>query len=158
MQPEPKLPVRDVSVAAFSMSRHPITFDQYDDFALQAGLPLPYDEGWGRGTRPVIQVNWDDAQAYIRWFSAQTRRDCALPSEAQWEYATRAGTRTRYSWGDTLGQNRANCKVCGSPWDGRQSAPVGSFEANPWGLQDVHGNGVGPGLLAGRLQQCAARR
>ena len=98
------------------------------------------DEGWGRGDRPVINVSWDDAQAFVGWLSQETGESYRLPSEAEWEYAARAGTETRYSWGDEIGTNRANCDGCGSQWDDRQTAPVGSFPPNPFGLHDMHGN------------------
>ena len=80
-----------------------------------------------------------DARAYAAWLSAQTGKRYRLPSEAEWEYAARAGTRTRYSWGDDI-RNRANCSRCGSEWDDEKTAPVGSFAANPFGLYDMHGN------------------
>ena len=70
----------------------------------------------------------------------QTGKTYRLPSEAEWEYAARSGTRTRYSWGDEIGVNRANCEGCGSEWDDEQTAPVGSFAANAFGLFDMHGN------------------
>ena len=98
------------------------------------------DQGWGRGTRPVVDVSWDDAQEYVRWLSGETGRAYRLPSEAEWEYTARAGTTTLFWWGDDLGHNHANCDRCGSPWDARQTAPVGSFAANAFGLHDVHGN------------------
>ena len=63
-----------------------------------------------------------------------------MPTEAEWEYAARAGTETAYSWGNEIGRNRANCRGCGSQWDGGQTAPVGSFDPNSWGLHDMHGN------------------
>ena len=81
--------------------------------------------GWGRGRRPVINVNWDDAKAYVRWLNRKTGKQYRLPSEAEWEYAARAGTTTRYNWGDDIGRNRANCNGCGSRWDRKQTAPVG---------------------------------
>ena len=63
-----------------------------------------------------------------------------LLSEAEWEYVARAGTETAYSWGNSIGANRANCEGCGSQWDDKQTAPVGSFAANAWGVYDMHGN------------------
>ena len=91
-------------------------------------------------TEPVVCVNWNDAQAYVRWLSEQTGEAYRLLSEAEWEYVARAGTRTRYFWGNTIGRGRANCAGCGSRWDDKQSAPVGRFRANAFGLYDVHGN------------------
>ena len=98
------------------------------------------DRGWGRGGRPVIDVSWEDAEAYVAWLSRETGESYRLPSESEWEYAARAGTTTRYSWGQDVGRNRANCRDCGSRWDGDQTAPAGSFAANGWGLHDMHGN------------------
>ena len=103
------------------------------------GSYIPDDEGWGRGNRPVIHVSWDDAQSYVRWLSARTGKTYRLLSEAEWEYVARAGTETAYSWGDSIGVNRANCRGCGSQWN-EQTAPVGSFAANAWGVHDMHGN------------------
>ena len=94
----------------------------------------------GRGTRPVINVTWDQAQQYVAWFSKMTGRHYRLLSEAEWEYAGRAGATTAYSWGEELGKNNANCNGCGSEWDGRQTAPVGSFAPNQFGLYDMQGN------------------
>ena len=98
------------------------------------------NNGWGRGRRPVINVSWDDAVAYTKWLSEQTSKRYRLPSEAEWEYAARAGTTTKYSWGKKIGRNRANCDGCGSQWDNKKTGPVGSFPANAWGLHDMHGN------------------
>ncbi|MCY4026289.1 MAG: formylglycine-generating enzyme family protein [Acidobacteria bacterium] len=88
----------------------------------------------------MIDVSWEDARAYAEWLSAETGERYRLPSEAEWEYAARAGTTTAYSWGADIGQNRANCDGCGSRWDNEQTAPAGSFAANAWGLHDMHGN------------------
>ena len=85
-------------------------------------------------------MSWDDAAAYTGWLSAETGEEYRLPSEAEWEYAARAGTTTSYGWGPFIGRNRANCDGCGSRWDASRTAPAGSFAANPWGLHDVHGN------------------
>src|SRR5262249_10151634 len=99
--------------------------------------------GWGRGRQPAINVSWDDAKTYVAWLSRTTGRTYRLLSEAYWEYAARAGTTTAYWWGDDItkgGQAMANCRSCGSEWDGERTAPVGSFPANPFGLHDMHGN------------------
>ena len=104
------------------------------------GSYVPDDEGWGRGNRPVVNVSWDDAQSYVRWLSGRTGKRYRLLSESEWEYVARAGTETAYSWGDSIGVNRANCIGCGSQWDGEKTAPVGSFAANAWGIHDMHGN------------------
>ena len=135
-------PVHTVNIASFAISRYEVTFDQWDA-CLDAGACNDYrpdDRGWGRGDRPVIRLKWNDAQAYVTWLSQQTGKQYRLPSEAEWEYAARAGTETTYDWGNEAGTNRANCDGCGSQWDGAQTAPVGSFAPNPWGLYDVHGN------------------
>ena len=100
----------------------------------------PADEGWGRGRRPVINVSWDDATAYANWLSKKTGKPYRLLSGAEYEYATRAGTQTAYPWGDAVGTNNANCHSCGSQWDARQTAPVGSFPPNGFGLYDMVGN------------------
>jgi formylglycine-generating enzyme required for sulfatase activity len=96
--------------------------------------------------QPVINVSWRDAQVYTGWLSRRTGKVCRLPSEAEWEYAARAGTETEYALpapngsDDIKGKKLANCADCGSKWDGKQTAPVGLFPANAWGLRDMHGN------------------
>ena len=117
-----------------------MTFAEYDQFARETKRELPDDEGWGRGIRPVINVSWHDAVAFTTWLSKKTGKTFRLPSEAEWEYAARAGTTTRFYWGDSFGRANANCYKCGSPWDGQQTAAVGSFSPNPFGLYDILGN------------------
>jgi formylglycine-generating enzyme required for sulfatase activity len=136
-----ELPVHEVIFARpFALGKYAVTFDEYDCFAQATGRKLPKDLGWGRGQRPVTYVSWDDAVAYCQWLNRKTGQTYRLPSEAEWEYACRAGTTTDYSWGDEIGHNNANCNGCGSQWDKQQTAPVGSFAPNPWGLYDMHGN------------------
>ena len=135
-----ELPVHEVRVPSFALGRYEVLFEEYDRFVAATGRESPYDMGWGRGGRPVIMVSWEDATAYAEWLSAETGQRYRLPSEAEWEYAARAGTTTAYSWGPDIGQNRANCNGCGSRWDAEQTAPAGSFAANAWGLHDMHGN------------------
>jgi formylglycine-generating enzyme required for sulfatase activity len=120
----------------FAIGRYPVTFDEYDRFCEAKGQKKPEDPGWGRGRRPAINVSWDDAQAYIAWLSQETNRAYRLPSEAEWEYACRAGTTTRYSFGDAITPDNANYADSGL---GRTSE-VGGYPANPWGLHDMHGN------------------
>ena len=134
------VPVHRVRIASFELSQYEVTFEEYDAFTDATGRRRTDDEGWGRGRRPVINVSWHDAVAYTQWLSSQTGEHYRLPSEAEWEYAARAGSTTKYSWGNDIGHNRANCGGCGSQRDGRQTAPVGSFSANSWGLHDMHGN------------------
>ncbi|MGB0204772.1 MAG: SUMF1/EgtB/PvdO family nonheme iron enzyme [Neptuniibacter sp.] len=124
----------------FAVSRFEVTFADYDAFAKMTKRPLPSDEGWGRGNRPVINVSWRDAKAYAEWLADKTGQPYRLPSEAEWEYAARAGNLTTYWWGDRMQANMAACADCGSEWDGKQTAPVGSFPANSWGLHDMTGN------------------
>jgi len=122
------------------MSRHEVTFAEYDRFARATGRPRPHDEGWGRGQRPVVNVSWNDAQAYTAWLSGLTGMRYRLPSEAEWEFAARAGSDSFFWWGNILGTNNANCFDCGSRWDNQSTAPVGSFAASPFGLHDTAGN------------------
>ncbi len=133
-------PVHQVSIRSFALSKYEVTFDQWEECVSAGGCTHhPGDQGWGRGNRPVININWHDAQEYVAWLSAQTGEDYRLPSEAEWEYAARAGTETKYSWGNDLPSNLANCRSdCGDPFG--HTASVGSFPANPWGLHDMHGN------------------
>ena len=133
-------PVHSVNIESFELSKYEVTFEEYDVFTDATGRERVDDEGWGRGRRPVINVYWRDAVAYTQWLSSQTGQNYRLPSEAEWEYAARAGSTTKYSWGNYIGDNRANCRDCGSQWDGEKTAPVGSFSANSWGLHDMHGN------------------
>ena len=127
---------------AFAVGKYEVTFEEWDACVAAGGCGgyRPNDRGWGRGRRPVINVSWADAKRYVEWLSGETREEYRLLSEAEWEYVTRAGARTDYWWGEEIGRGRANCNGCGSRWDGEETAPVGSFEANGFGLYDVHGN------------------
>lgn len=134
-------PVREVSIMQdFALSRYEVTFAEYDLFANATGRPLPSDEGWGRGTRPVINVSWLDAKAYTQWLSEVTGKTYRLPSEAEWEYSARAGSSTDFWWGNQMLPGMSVCDGCGSEWDAQQTAPVGQLQANPWGLYDMNGN------------------
>lgn len=119
-----------------------VTFAEWDACVVDGGCAgyEPTDEGWGRGRQPAVHVSWDDARLYTAWLSARTGQTYRLPTEAEWEHAARAGSGTGWWWGDELGEGQANCDGCGSRWDDRRPAPVGSFAANAFGLYDVHGN------------------
>ena len=125
----------------FAIGRYEVTFDEYDACVAAGGCPTePYDHRWGRGRRPVINVSYADIEAYLAWLSDVSGHAYRLPTEAEWEYANRGGTTTAYWWGDAVGTGRANCRGCGSDWDGRGTAPVGSFAPNRFGLYDTTGN------------------
>ncbi len=140
-------PIHLISVASFAMCRSEVTFAEYDQFAEATARDKPYDNGYGRGNRPVINVSWDDARAYLAWLSKQTNKDYGLPSEAQWEYAARAGTTTKYWWGDVASHDNANYgtnNCCNGLIKGKDrwkyTSPAGSFEPNPFNLYDMIGN------------------
>ena len=124
----------------FAIGVYPVTFAEYDRYCDQTGCRPPDDQGWGRGNRPVINVSWLDAVKYVNWLSDQTGQTYRLPTDAEWEYAARAGTESRFWWGAKPGVGRANCSTCGSVWQGEKTAPVGRFPPNPFGLYDMAGN------------------
>ena len=140
-------PYHPVTIAEpFAVGRYEVTFDEWDACVAEGDCNCyePEDEDWGRGRRPVINVSWEDAQDYLYWLSRKTGKSYRLLSEAEWEYAVRAGTTTAYYWGDyekrdaicdyaNVGE-RASC-------DGKDmTLPVGSFRPNPFGLFDMIGN------------------
>jgi formylglycine-generating enzyme required for sulfatase activity len=124
----------------FAVSKFDVTFADWDACVSVGGCPRASDSGFGRGTKPVINVTWDEAQQYVAWFSKMTGQPYRLLTEAEWEYAARAGTTTTYPWGDEIGKGNANCTGCGSKWDNQETSPVGSFKPNAFGLYDMHGN------------------
>jgi formylglycine-generating enzyme required for sulfatase activity len=128
----------------FAVSKFLVTFDDWDACVNVGGCPpkdrAAWDSGWGRRKRPVINVNWEDAQAYVAWLRKMTGKKYRLLSEAEWEYAARARTTTAFYWGDELGEKNANCYDCGSEWSRLKTSPVGSFEPNKFRLYDMAGN------------------
>jgi formylglycine-generating enzyme required for sulfatase activity len=138
--PEIEKPSRPEQLDDFYISRFEVSFDEYDAFARASGLEPPPDQGWGRGSRPVINVSWDSARAYTAWLSRQTGHHYRLPSEAEWEYAMGSGSEGIYWWGNAFEQGQEICFNCGTEWDGRSTAPVGSARPNPFGLYDMGGN------------------
>ena len=130
----------------FRMGIYEVTLGQFKQYIAAAGRDdlltddfIKYNSNGDRA--PVVWVSRNDAQRFIGWLNKkESTQAYRLPSEAEWEYAARAGTITRYSWGDAIGRNRANCDGCGSRWDDERPAPVGSFAPNGFGLYDMHGN------------------
>jgi len=139
-----------VSIAApFAVGKYAVTFDEWDACVADGGCIgyRPDDNGWGRGKHPVINVNWDNAQAYVSWLSRKTGKIYRLLSEAEREYVTRAGTTMQFWWGSSIRTTQANynweVNGYGASSKGgyrQQTMPVDSFEPNAWGLYQVHGN------------------
>jgi len=146
-------PARQVQISRpFLIGRFEITFDRYDKYARTSAVNLPNDSEWGRGQRPVVDVSWINADQFANWLSEQTGKRYRLPTEAEWEFAARAGTQHRYGYGDDIRKlceyanhadrysgfaaRNTHCK------DGykRSTAPVGQFSANAYGLFDLLGN------------------
>ena len=138
-------PQRPVTIGKpFAAGMFPVTFGEWAVCADEGGCKgnrVPSDENWGRSERPAVNVSWNNAKEYISWLNWKTNGGhYRLLSEAEWEYAARAGTTSRFSWGDGLGEGNANCAGCSSQWDKKQTAPVTSFAPNRFGLFGMHGN------------------
>lgn len=135
-------PPHPVTIARpFAVSKLEVTFDEWDTCVAYGECAADIsDSRWGRGGRPVISVNWDDAQRYVAWLSRLTGKPYQLLTEAEYEYATRAGTVTTFPWGSEIGRGHANCDGCGNPWDNTETQPAGTFAANQFGLYDMVGN------------------
>ncbi len=137
-------PVHAVTVKSFALAKKLVTRAEFEKFI----NATHYDagKGWHKplfkqgDNDPVVNVSWGDAQAYIDWLNKKTGKRYRLPTESEWEYAARAGTKTPYYWGNDIGKAHANCNDCGNDWDGDRTVPVGSFPANSWGLFDMGGN------------------
>jgi formylglycine-generating enzyme required for sulfatase activity len=126
-------------VRTFAIGRREVTFEEWDQCVAAGGCKhRPDDRGQGRGERPVTDVSWRDAVTYAGWISQKTGQKYRLPSEAEWEYAARGGTKTTFWWGRDVGTRFANCRDCGGI--SGQAVAAGSFSANPFGLFDTAGN------------------
>lgn len=129
-------PQHEVEIAQpFALARLATTFVEYDAFCDETDRGKPDDEGWGRHRHPVINVSWNDARAYCAWLSEKTGAEYRLPSEAEWEYACRAGTTTRYSFGDEISKQVAN-------YGGKHTVPTDcdEYSPNPFTVWQMHGN------------------
>ncbi len=147
-------PQRTVSISRFAAGKFEVTFDEWERCVAGGGCrsnPNPGEQGWGRGRRPVINVSWNDAEEYVQWLSQKTGQRYRLLTEAEWEYATRGKTNGTASepafwWGNSINASQANYNANYTYNNGPkgqyrgQTVPVGKFQANLFGLYDVHGN------------------
>jgi formylglycine-generating enzyme required for sulfatase activity len=134
-------PPHRVTIAkSYAIARRETTFGEWDACVAEGGCTYkPDDHGWGRGNQPVIDVSWADAKSFVVWLTQKTGRAYRLPSEAEWEYAARAGTTSKYWWGKDIGKSNANCDGCGGV-SLHKTMPTGSFRPNGFGLYDTSGN------------------
>lgn len=134
-------PTHKVTIGkSFAIGRRETTFAEWDACVADGGCKFkPDDRGWGRGNLPVIGVSWEDAKLFVAWLSQKTGRKYRLPSEAEWEFAARAGTTSKFWWGKDVGVSNANCDGCIDPPPHRSMA-AGSFRPNGFGLYDTSGN------------------
>ncbi|HJV88614.1 MAG TPA: SUMF1/EgtB/PvdO family nonheme iron enzyme [Noviherbaspirillum sp.] len=123
----------------FAIGKYEVTVAHWDACADAGACPRPDNENRPKNT-PMRDVSWDDAQLYVKWLAKVTGKPYRLPTEAEWEYAARGGTTTRYWWGDQMQRGKADCKDCGDPWQENAPTPVGSFAPNPFGLYDTSGS------------------
>ncbi len=133
-------PRHKVTVKAFAISQHEITFAEYERFASATGRKIPDNLYLDKETHPVIFVSWDDAYYYAKWLSEETGQKYSLPSEAQWEYAASTGKKSPFWWGYEEEPGKAHCFGCGSGFDPRKPTKIGSFSPNAFGLYDTAGN------------------
>ncbi|MCP4698714.1 MAG: SUMF1/EgtB/PvdO family nonheme iron enzyme [Gammaproteobacteria bacterium] len=131
-------PVHEITLDPFAIGRYPVTFDEYDQFCEALGRDKPDDQDWGRGKRPVIDISWKDAAAYCKWLAKRTGEPYRLLTEAEWEYACRAGSETAYCFGDD--ENQLEEYAWCAENSGQKTHSVGEKKANAWGLYDMHGN------------------
>lgn len=134
-------PPHQVTVGApFAIGKYEVTVEQWNSCVDGGGCQKVAPASNGNDNAPIRDVSWDDAQQYVKWLSTTSGKEYRLPTEAEWEYAARGGTTTRYWWGDQMATGKANCKDCGQPWTNDGPANVGTFAANPYGLHDTNGS------------------
>ena len=130
-------PIHRVTIKPFAISKFPITVREWKTcVAANSCTYVPT----GEDDAPVANLSWADTQQFVDWLSKATQKTFRLPSEAEWEYAARGGTKTKFWWGDQLRSDMVNCKGCNEPYDPSRPLKVGSFKPNPFGLYDMGGN------------------
>lgn len=133
-------PAHQVTIdAPFAIGRYEVSVQQWNACAAAGACQKIAVPVGASPNAPMRDVSWDDAQQYVKWLGAISGKPYRLPTEAEWEFAARGGTTTRYWWGEQMAQGKANCKECGKPWTEDAPANVGSFAANPYGLYDTSG-------------------
>jgi len=156
-------PVHRVTISRFAMGKYEVTVGEFKKFVKSTGYKTDAEKGgscwtWQNGWKkvkganwrnprfeqndrhPVVCVSWNDAVAYSKWLSKQTGKNYRLPTESEWEYAARGGTKTKYWWGNKIGKNKANCWNSDCKDKFEYTASVGSFSLNPYGINDTVGN------------------
>lgn len=134
-------PAHQVTLRApFALGKYEVTVDQWNACVEAGACPRIPSTVAAAGNRPMRDVSWDDAQVYLKWLGSLSGRAYRLPTEAEWEYAARGGTSTRYWWGDDMKPGNSSCKECGLPWTADGPPAAGSFAANPFGFFDMNGS------------------
>jgi formylglycine-generating enzyme required for sulfatase activity len=134
------MPAHEVKVSAFALGMTPVTVAEWKACLAEKGCGALPRMAVASDRTPVHNLSWDDAKQYLAWLSKKASKKYRLPSEAEWEYAARAGTATRYWWGNEIGVALADCARCGGEHNPRAPLPVASFKANPFGLHDMNGS------------------
>jgi formylglycine-generating enzyme required for sulfatase activity len=129
-------PPHQVTIKPFAISQYPIAVREWNECAAAKACAFV---ATGKDDAPITNVSWSDAKQFVTWLAGATRKAYRLPSEAEWEYAARAGTQTKYWWGDQFQPGMANCKNCTDIAAAEQPIKVGSFKPNPFGLYDMGG-------------------
>jgi formylglycine-generating enzyme required for sulfatase activity len=126
--------------APFAIGKYEVTVEQWNRCVQGGACPSIPSSANAAGNLPMRDVSWDEAQLYLKWLSTISGKPYRLPTEAEWEYAARGGTTTRYWWGEQMKGGNSSCKDCGLPWNADSPPPVGSFQPNPFGLYDMNGS------------------
>lgn len=124
----------------FAIGKYEVTVGQWNQCVRASVCPAMPSLGNVPDNLPMRDVSWDEAQLYLKWLGTVSGKPYRLPTEAEWEYAARGGTTTRYWWGHDMKGGNSSCEGCGEPWSEERPPPAGSFPANPFGLNDMNGS------------------
>ena len=126
--------------APFAIGKYEVTVGQWNQCVRASVCPAMPSLGNVPDNLPMRDISWDEAQLYLKWLGTVSGKPYRLPTEAEWEYAARGGTATRYWWGNEMKGGNSSCEGCGEPWNAERPPPAGSFRANPFGLNDMNGS------------------